>query len=112
MAEFTDEDDIADIKFFYFDAIKNTVIGFLFGFLIDRLFSVLQKKFNINVLIIVPVQIIVLIGMLYVIRRFIIPHEGTLWQKTTSGILFASFYFGAQVNLFNYFHKALEDIGL
>ena len=40
------------------------------------------------------------------------PYEGSLWNKTTAGILFSSFYFGSQVNLFNYLHEAVNDLGI
>lgn len=109
--ESMDEFEVTDFKYYFLEALKNTLVGFLFGILIDKFFNIIYKKYKINVIVIIILQILTLIIFLWVIRKYIIPHEGSLWQRTTSGILFASFYFGSQIKLFGYIYEEMERWG-
>lgn len=84
------------------------------GLLIDNLFTKLQDEYSsrfegkIGNFIFGVSQLLIVITTIYIIENYIGKEFISLLQETTSGLIFASLYYGSNVNMFNNFSKLLE----
>jgi len=86
--------------FSYFGrAMIHIIPAYMLGINIERLSIYLQKKYNLDPLVMVVLQLTIAILIFYIIEKYISLQFAFDWQSAVPGIFFTAIFFNAQPSI-------------
>jgi hypothetical protein len=78
-----------------------SIPAILLGIICEKTIAYLQKKYELNPVVAIILQLVFVTLILYIIEMHISLPFGSNWQSITPGLFFVSIFFGLQVSLYN-----------